>query len=249
MSSPFIDHVVLLGQDEVHWASRPRWPAGPLWRGHESGEPLAACATLLEQAPHGRLGYLERVTLLLGFPHVHYQVLPWQEGLYAPLDWQGFALALFSQHNDLDPGQWQVAVDPAPFGRVRLAAAVNTTLVTSLKALFQARYLPIRRCAPLLTDALQRHWHDLPPDCRFAVREPGALACLFAHQGWPAQVCMLPLAPQTALSDALLMADVLCDEQAPQTLVVAAEDARAPSANLPWRWLGPLHPWFAEQAG
>ncbi|MGY2226618.1 hypothetical protein ACW9IK_28320 [Pseudomonas gingeri] len=248
MSSPFIDHVVLLAQDEVRWAARPRWPAGPPWQDHERGDPLAACAALLERAPHGRVSYLERATLLLGFPHVHYRVLPWQEGLYSPLDWQGFAMALFSQHNDLDPAQWQVSIDPAPFGRVRLAAAVNTELMESLKALFQARHLPIRRCAPLLIDALQRHWPGLPEDYRFAVREPGALSCVFAHQGWPAQLCVLPLNPQTPLSDALLMADVLCDEQEQQTLVVAVESAFEPSTTMPWRWLGPLHPWLAEQA-
>ncbi|WP_369681795.1 hypothetical protein [Pseudomonas gingeri] len=248
MSSPFIDHVVLLAQDDVHWAARPRWPAGPLWQGRQRGEPLAACAALLEQAPHGRVSYLERVTLLLGFPHVHYRVLPWQEGLYSALDWQGFAMALFRQHNDLDPAQWQVAIDPAPFGRERLAAAVNKELLESLKALFRARRLPITHCAPLLIDALHRHWPRLPRDYRFAVREPGALGCVFAHQGRPTQVCVLPLNQQTPLAEALLMADVLCDEEEQQTLLVAAEATFEPSTPLPWRWLGPLHPWLAEQA-
>ncbi|MGY2182003.1 hypothetical protein [Pseudomonas agarici] len=248
MSSPFIDHVVLLAQDEVHWAARPRWPGGPLWRGRERGDPLTACAALLEQAPHGRLGYLERVTLLLGFPHVHYRVLPWQEGLYSPLDWQDFALALFSQHNDLDSAQWQVAIDPAPFGCARLAAAVDKELMESLTTLFRARHLPIQRCVPLLIDALQRHWRQLPQDYRFAVREPDALGCVFAHQGRPAQVCVVPLSQQTDLADALLMVDVLCDEQEQQTLVVAAKAPFEPSASRPWHWLGPLHPWLAEQA-
>nr|WP_218177252.1 hypothetical protein [Pseudomonas gingeri] len=238
----------MLAQDDVHWAARPRWPAGPLWQGRQRGEPLAACAALLEQAPHGRVSYLERVTLLLGFPHVHYRVLPWQEGLYSALDWQGFAMALFRQHNDLDPARWQVALDPAPFGRERLAAAVNKELLESLKALFRARRLPITHCAPLLIDALHRHWPRLPRDYRFAVREPGALGCVFAHQGRPTQVCVLPLNQQTPLADALLMADVLCDEEEQQTLVVAAEAAFEPSTTLPWRWLGPLHPWLAEQA-
>ncbi|NWB29911.1 hypothetical protein HX886_23555 [Pseudomonas gingeri] len=240
--------MVLLAQDDVHWAARPRWPAGPLWQGRQRGEPLAACAALLEQAPHGRVSYLERVTLLLGFPHVHYRVLPWQEGLYSALDWQGFAMALFRQHNDLDPAQWQVAIDPAPFGRERLAAAVNKELLESLKALFRARRLPITHCAPLLIDALHRHWPRLPRDYRFAVREPGALGCVFAHQGRPTQVCVLPLNQQTPLAEALLMADVLCDEEEQQTLLVAAEATFEPSTPLPWRWLGPLHPWLAEQA-
>ncbi|NWD50500.1 hypothetical protein HX895_21290 [Pseudomonas gingeri] len=240
--------MVLLAQDDVHWAARPRWPAGPLWQGRQRREPLAACAALLEQAPHGRVSYLERVTLLLGFPHVHYRVLPWQEGLYSALDWQGFAMALFRQHNDLDPAQWQVAIDPAPFGRERLAAAVNKELLESLKALFRARRLPITHCAPLLIDALHRHWPRLPRDYRFAVREPGALGCVFAHQGRPTQVCVLPLNQQTPLAEALLMADVLCDEEEQQTLVVAAEATFEPSTALPWRWLGPLHPWLAEQA-
>ncbi|WP_397459721.1 hypothetical protein AB3464_14095 [Pseudomonas asplenii] len=248
MSSPFIDHVVLLAQDEVHWAARPCWPRGPLWQGHERGDPLEACATLLERAPHGRLGYLERVTLLLGFPHVHYQILPWQEGLYRTRDWQDFALALLRQHHDLDLEQWQVSIDPAPFGRERLAAAVDKALMASLESLFRARHLPIRHCAPLLLDALQRHWRQLPRDCRFAVREPTALGCVFAHQGWPAQVCVLPLNRQTSLADALLMADVLCDEPEQPTLVVAAEPALEASSALPWHWLGPLHPWLAEQA-
>ncbi|CAD5203358.1 hypothetical protein [Pseudomonas sp. FEN] len=248
MSFLFIDHVVLLERDQVRWAAHPRWPAGPAWQGRERGDPLAACAALLEQAPHGRLSYLERVTLLLGFPHVHYLVLPWQEGLYSPLDWQGFALALFSQQTDLDAAQWQVAIDPARFGQVRLAAAVNNALVEALLALFQARHLPIKACTPLLVDALQRHWHELPRDYRFAVREPDALSCVFAHQGMPAQVCVLPLSQQTSLSDALRVADVLCDEQEQQTLVVAPEAVFEPSPGPSWRWLGPLHPWLTEHA-
>ncbi|WP_232434397.1 hypothetical protein [Pseudomonas asplenii] len=244
MSSLFIDHVLLLAHDEVHWAARPRWPNGPLWQGREHGEALGAVASLLERAPRSRLGYLERARLLLGYPHVHYQLLPWQEGLYSDLDWQGFALALFSQQGDLDPGRWQVAVDPAPFGQPRLAAAVSRDWLDALKALLRAHRLPLGGCTPLLVDALRRHWRQLPPDYRFAVHEAAAVSCLFGRQGRMEQVCVLSVAQRTALPEALLRIDVLCDVEERDTLIVAP----GPDPASPWRWLGPLHPWLAEQA-
>ncbi|QXI31658.1 hypothetical protein HU752_030200 [Pseudomonas vanderleydeniana] len=234
--------MVLLAHDEVQWAARPRWPVGPLWQGRERGEALEAIATLLERAPRSRLGYLERVDLLLGYPHVHYLLLPWQEGLYSDLDWQGFAMALFGQHHDLDPTRWQVAVDPAPFGQARLAAAVGKELLEALQALLRARRLPIGSCRPLLVDALRRHWRQLPADYRFVVREADAVSCLLGQQGLLEQVCVLPVAPRAALSEALLMVEVLCDVAERQTLVVAPRQER----DSPSHWLGSLHPWLAE---
>ena len=108
MSFPFIEHVAWLHSTGAEWAARARWRGAPVWHARRAGEPLAACADLLEQAPRGPVRFLDRATLLLGFPHVHYLMLPWQTGLYSRDDWQGFAEATFSQHVGLDPQVWQV---------------------------------------------------------------------------------------------------------------------------------------------
>ena len=98
----------------------------------EHGEPLAACASLLEQAPRGRLRYFDRATVLLGFPHVQYAMLPWQDGLFSQADWRGFARATVSQQTGLDPLAWQVQVAEAGFGQARLAVASPLELLGDL---------------------------------------------------------------------------------------------------------------------
>lgn len=183
MSSLCIEHVVLLQSTGATWAARPRWKTGTTWRGHQDGDPLGACATLLEQVPRGRLRYLDRVTVLLGFPHAHYWMLPWQAGLYSQADWQGYARASFNQQTGLDPLPWQVQVASAGFGHSRLAVATPLDLLEDLRTLFKLKAMPLDTCAPLLTAALQHYAKQLPGDCVLAVPETSALGCVHAARG------------------------------------------------------------------
>ena len=238
MSFPFIEHVVWLHSDGAEWAARPRWRDATVWRAQQAGEPLGACAELLEQAPRGRVGFLDRATVLLGFPHVHYLMLPWQTGLYSSDDWQGFAEATFSQQAGLDLPAWQVQLADGAFGQQRLAVATPRDLLYDLRDLFKLHHLPLVTCEPLLTAVARRYWRHLPDDCVLAVPESSGLSCLYRRQGAPSQVCVLPTRPDSHLSDNLFTADLLAQRSAPATLIVANRPVTP--------WLGPLHPWLED---
>lgn len=245
MSFPFIEHVAWLHSAGAEWAARARWRGAPVWRARSAGDPLTACAELLEQVPRGPVRFLDRATLLLGFPHVHYLMLPWQDGLYSPDDWQGFARATFLQDAGVDPAQCQVQIASAPFGAARLAVATPLELLHALRLLFQAQHLPLGTCLPLLTATAQRYWQQLPADGVLAVPEASALSCLYLHGGEATQACALPVAPGTPLHSSLFAAAVLSAEN-PAAVVVAGP--RPPTAS-DGHWLGPLHPWMQEDAG
>lgn len=250
MLSPFTDHLVLLDDEGVSWTTGKHLQHPQTsWHRYQAGAPLAACVTLLDQVPRAAVRYLDRVTLVLGFPYVHYLILPWQEDLYSPADWQGFAQALFSQQSSIDPEQWQLGIAHAPFGAQRLAVAVSKNLLQDVRALFKAKHFVLQSCHPSLTFALQRYWQDLPGDYVFAVPQTNALSCLFVHQGMPTHVCALHVRADALLRDSLIAVDILSGDHAQETLVVATsnEFLQQPSTQ-PWRWLGPLHPWLVERS-
>ena len=238
MSFPFIEHVVWLHSAGADWAARQRWRGAAVWQRQQAGEPLSACAELLEQAPRGRVRFLDRATVLLGFPHVHYLVLPWQAGLNSPADWQGLAHAAFNQQTAIDPEQWHVQLANGTFGHERLAVAISRELLHDLRELFKLHRLPLVSCTPLLTAVAQQYWRTLPDDCVLAVLESASLSCLYRQHGALHQVCVLPTQPGSDLSDNLFTADLLAQEHAPTTLIVANGPAESR--------LGPLHPWLEE---
>ncbi len=238
MSFPFIEHVTWLHSAGAEWAARACWRGAPVWRARSAGEPLAACADLLTQAPRSRVRFLDRATVLLGFPHVHYLMLPWQTGLYSNDDWQGFADATFGQQAGLDPQAWQVQLADAPFGQQRLAVATSRALLQDLRELFKLQHLPLVTCEPLLTAVARQYWRRLPADCVLAVPEAQGLSCLYRQHGVIDQVCAIPIQADSALSDNLFTAALLAEQPALPPQVVA--NTPAPDR------LGPLHPWLEE---
>ena len=236
MSFPFIEHVVWLHSAGAEWAARARWRGSTIWRAQHTAEPLAACAELLEQAPRSRVRFMDRATVLLGFPHVHYLMLPWQTGLYSQADWQSFAHAMFSQQTGIDPERWQIQVANNLFGQQHLAVATPRDLLQDLRDVFKLQRLPLVTCTPLLTAVAQQYWRHLPDDCVLAVPEAESLSCLYRQHGVIDQVCVIPTPPGSALSDNLFTADLLVERHAPTTLVVA----NAPTEHR----LGPVHPWL-----
>ena len=237
MSFPYIEHVVLLQKADVSWAARARWRGSSVWRAQQHGEPLAACASLLEQAPRGRAPFLDRATVLLGFPHVHYLMLPWQDGMHRMEDWQAFAETAFSQQADLDPTHWHVHVARHDFGQACLAVAISRELLSDLRALFKLKTLPLVTCTPLLSAVARQYWAQLPADCVLAVPEPGALSCLYVQDASARQVCAM--ATSSPLSDSLFAAAMLVEHHADETRVISNDPTHE-------HWLGPLHPWLLE---
>ncbi|MDB1108015.1 hypothetical protein [Pseudomonas extremaustralis] len=238
MSFPFIEHVAWLHSAGAEWAARARWRGAPVWRARSAGDPLTACAELLEQVPRGPVRFLDRATLLLGFPYVHYLMLPWQTGLYSSDDWQGFAEATFSQQAGLDLPAWQVQLADGAFGQQRLAVATPRDLLHDLRDLFKLHHLPLVTCEPLLTAVARRYWRHLPDDCVLAVPEAEGLSCLYRQHGVLDQVCAIPTQPDSALNDNLFTAGLLVERAALPLRVVA---------NTPTdERLGPLHPWLEE---
>lgn len=240
MSSLCTEHVVLLEHHGARWAARSRWKPDSVWREQVNDAPLSACATLLEQAPRGRLRWFDQATVLLGFPHVHYLMLPWQAGLYKAADWQGLAELAFSQQAGFDMQQWQVHIASAGFGVSRIAVAVRRDLLNDLRALFKLKGLTLSTCAPLLTATLQHYWHQLPKDCVLAVPEATALSCLYLQQGTPVQVCAVRTHTDTPLSDSLFAAQLLVQVRASAVCVASV----VPLHDDPW--MGPPHPWLQE---
>jgi len=238
VSFPFIEHVVWLHSTGAEWAARARWRGASIWRAQQQGEPLAVCAELLEQTPRSQVRFLDRATVLLGFPHVHYLMLPWQTGLYSQADWQDFAEATFGQQAGLDPERWQVQLANSAFGQQRLAVATPRDLLQDLRELFKLHRLPLFTCMPLLTAVAQQYWRQLPDDCVLAVAESDSLSCLYRQHGMVDQVCVIPTQPGSALSDNLFTADLLAERHAPQTRVVTNGPAE--------QRLGPVHPWLEE---
>lgn len=238
MFFPFNEHVVWLHSSGAEWAARPRWRGATIWHAQQQDQPLAACAELLAQAPRGRVRFLDRATVLLGFPHVHYLMLPWQPDLYSQEDWQGFAQATFIQQTGLDIEQWHLQVANGLFAQPRLAVATSQELLQDLRELFKLHRLPLVTCTPLLTAVAQHYWRKLPDDCVLAVPESDSLSCLYRQQGTLHQVCVLPTQPGSDLSDNLFTADLLAQEHSPTTLIVANHPTE--------HWLGPLHPSLGE---
>lgn len=250
MLSLFTEHLILLDDDKVTWACGKHLQSSYCaWHEHETGEPLAACAALMDRVPRAFIHYLDRITLVLGFPHVQYLMVPWQENLYNPADWHGYAGSIFSRQTGLDPDQWEIEIDHAPFGSERLAAAISKSLLEDLRALFKARQFLVYNCLPLLTFALQRYWQELSEDCVFAVPQINALNCLYVHKAMPAQICALHVQAEALLGDSLIAVDILSADQGVETLVVAPDDSflQQPSTRA-WRWLGPVHPWLGAHS-
>jgi len=209
----------------------------------EHGEPLAACASLLEQAPRGRLRYFDRATVLLGFPHVQYAMLPWQDGLFSQADWRGFARATVSQQTGLDPLAWQVQVAEAGFGQARLAVASPLELLGDLRALFNLKGLSLAACLPLLTHTLAHYRPQLPDECVLAVPENDALGCLYLQQGQVSQVCLMQTAAEANLRDSLDAMQLLMEQPDTRTFVATPKPVSPPA-----HWLGLPHPWLLDPA-
>jgi hypothetical protein len=244
VSSLITEHLIVVHEHQVDWATRLPWTHKSIWREQTTGEVLEACATLLKQAPRGRLRRFDRVTVLFGFPHVVYADLPWSDGLYSDADWQAYARALLTERLGVRFDTARVVIEHAAFGKPRLVAAVQGELCDSLQTLFASAGLRLQHAVPLAMAAARHYWWELPRNGVLAVPEPGALTCFFRQADAWRGACSLRVSEQAKLSDNLLTAQLLSGSSSDTVLVADhnvgyEQDAQTP----PLRWLGRAHLW------
>jgi hypothetical protein len=271
-------HLLLLQEHEASWISRSALAGDrDIWREQQGPDieattaditadaakmaevapafestfsPLIAAADLFERAPRGRLKRADSLTVLLGFPYVRHIILPWQSGLAKTEHWQEYAGAMFDEQYGGGSHAWKTAVDPAPYGLDRLAAATDTALIQGLQSLAQVHQLRLISCVSLLTAAVQRYWKILEEDCVLSLPQPAAIECLFRKQGTWQGVCGLQTLPDAVLVDSVAVAAALAHATiASPLLVVTTSPSRlhnAQESGLIIRWLGAAHPWLKE---
>lgn len=245
MSSLSVELNARLDAGGVHWAAR----GAAVAQGHAPGDWPEALAAALAAMPRGRLRRLDRITVWLGFPHVHYAVLPWQSFRH-PADCEALAQALFDEWLEGAGGELSIAVADAPYGMPRLAVAVEAALLQGLRTLLHDEGLHLAQCRPLLVVALARFAHRLRPNCTFALNEPQALTCIHRRGGQWTAVGSLPSAPGTGFHARLAALGALLGEAPPLTLVAATDAALAPpdGDGRACHWLGIVQPWGTDDA-
>lgn len=251
MSSLSVEVIARLDDSGVHWAARGLAPRrGAVLQGHAPGGWAEACAAALAAMPRGRLRRFDRIAVWLGFPYVHYAVLPWQP-FRDPADCEALAQALFDEWLEGAGGERCVAVADAPYGAPRLAVAVEAALLQGLQALLHDDGLRRVQCQPLLLVALVQFARRLRPDCAFALSEPQALTCIHRRGGQWSAVCSLGSSPGAAVEARLGAAGALLGEAPAPTLVAGTEAPLAPAADgesHAWQWLGLVRPWGFDGA-
>ena len=241
-SSLVTEHLIVVHEHQVEWATRAAWTHRGIWREQAAGDVLEACAALLRQAPRGWLRRLDRATVLLGFPHVAYAELPWTDGLYGEADWQAYARAVLTERLGLRFDAARVVIEHAGFGKSRLAAAVQGELCDSLRKLLATAGIRLQHAVPLAMAAARHYWWQLPRHGVLAVPEPHALTCFFRHADTWQGACSLRVSEPAKLGDNLLTAQLLSGH-ASEAVVVADRNAGYALDTPPLRWLGRAHLW------
>jgi len=244
VSSLVTEHLIVVHEQQVEWATRLPWTHKSIWREQAAGDVLEACAALLKHAPRGRLRRFDRVTALLGFPHVSYADLPWTDGLYSEADWQAYARAVLTERLGVRFDTARVVIDHAGFGKPRLVAAVHGELCDDLRKLLATAGMRLRHAVPLAMAAARHYWWQLPRSGVLAVPEPHALTCFFRQADAWQGACSLRVSEQATLGDNLLTAQLLSGHASDAVLVADHDTGYAPDAQTPpLRWLGRAHLW------
>lgn len=177
MSFPWINHIALLG-DGIKLLSIPDGKPGDAVVARAGGDLLQSFDTLLGAAPRGKFRRLDTLTVLAGFPHVHYTVLPWQDALVRLDERKAYARGLLIEHYDLPDDDWLVWLEENDFGQPSLAAAITPAVAQALAAIASQHRLRFVAFRPLMAHVLLHHHKKLPADTLLAI--PEGLACSFA---------------------------------------------------------------------
>lgn len=107
---------------------------------------------LAEQAQRRR-----PVRVVLSGRFVRWQLLPWNDDLARPLEWQAFARARMREAFGPAADQWTVRYAMGRPGRALCVAAVDAALIDALRAACDAAGMALQAVAPYLSTAFA-HW-------------------------------------------------------------------------------------------
>jgi hypothetical protein len=249
VSPLWIEHSAWLAGKRLTLASQPRLQkAEKVWLSQPIDQPSAApvLQQLLAARPASSISTLK---VLLSGEWVRYCVLPWQDGLYQPADWQAYARLMFAQQFGSSDG-WRIAINPAGFGQNRLACAMDETTYLMLLELAKSQRCRLLSVEPLLSTVIKQHRRQLrAAEFALLISEPDSLCCAFWHSGAWQGVISLPLQKpdEEAIAALLRQAAMLAQVKLPAEVYLSSSAHALAKLSLPgcqYRYLGAVHPLF-----
>lgn len=254
MSPLWIEHSAWLASSSLTLASQPRLQKGDLQKITQSihTRPAAlALQQLLENRPQSRFGTLN---LLLSGDWVRYTVLPWQDGLCQPADWQAYARLMMAAQFGSSTDGWRFCLQPAGFGQPRLACAMDESMYQIVLELARNAKLRLNRCEPLLAGVHRQYRRQLQAaEFALVITEQDQLCCAFwRDQAWQGVVTLPCNQNSEALLDGgmaalLRQAAMLAEESLPRQIYISSSAHSLARLTLPQcevSWLGAVHPLF-----
>jgi hypothetical protein len=136
----------------------------------------------LEQLKSLSLGRC-RVTVELSSHFVRYALVPWTDALSTPAEEAVYVRHHFAKiHGERAKG-WAVRATEAPAGEPRLASAIDSGLLTSLKEIFQGKKAKLVSIQPALMRRFNAARRALPEEGAWLVIAEPERACVALHGG------------------------------------------------------------------
>ncbi|MEJ2794712.1 hypothetical protein WAE56_14980 [Iodobacter sp. LRB] len=251
----WIEHSVWLASKKLILASQPRLQkADKQWTSATIDAQSAALALQqrLETRPKSSISTLN---ILLSGDWVRYAVLPWQDGLYQPDDWNAYARLILAQQFAGSAEGWRLCINPAGFGEPRMVAAMDESIYQVIIELTRTNKLRLNKMQPLFSAVHQLYRKQLKAaEFALVISEADQLCCGFWRDGaWQGVISL----PQNQDSEALLnggmaallrQAAMLAQVSLPPQIYISSSAHPLAKLSLPEcevSYLGAVHPLFA----
>ena len=140
--------------------------------------------TAAVEALEGLKGMKGEAAVVLADQFVRYTLLPWNEQLKTPEQWNALASHRFTTLHGPKAGEWQINVaETAPMGP-RLACAVDRALIQKLAEIFVKINVRLASVQPFLVAAFNKIRKTVGNgSCWIVVEEPGRLTLSLIQKG------------------------------------------------------------------
>jgi len=258
VSPLWIEHSAWLAGNKLTLASQPRLQkADKQWLSQDIDSQSAALSLqqLLAARPASSISTLN---VLLSGDWVRYGVLPWQDGLYQPDDWQAYARLIFAQQFGSNSDGWRMCINPAGFGQSRLACAMDESIYQIVLELAKNNKTRLQSVQPLLSSVIaQYHRQLIATEFALVVTENDSLCCAFwQNEAWQGVISLPINQDSEALHDGgmaalLRQAAMLAQVSLPTQIYISSSAhslARLSLLGCEVAYLGTVHPLFTEWA-